>query len=246
MSSTLNFSEYQSSAVSTGINAISSGSKKRISTLGKPNLAAAAAPTAGASYSPTPAITSAASTDKSSEFDKEDDVEEFESSTNTNTNDDRAARMNQLIMEHTAPQTDERMGNFTPLEPPKLSRLPIQDAATGTSSGDLSSYRPITSTDENYSNYRYVYDSPQTIPAYSGYYSQRARRQAPPPLTDMSRRDMDKIWERLNYMTILLEEQHNERTRFVTEEFVLYTFLGIFMIYIVDGFSRSGKYVRGE
>ena len=59
-----------------------------------------------------------------------------------------------------------------------------------------------------------------------------------------SRRDMDKIWERLNYMTMLLEEQHNERTRFVTEEFVLYTFLGIFMIYIVDGFSRSGKYVR--
>jgi hypothetical protein len=54
----------------------------------------------------------------------------------------------------------------------------------------------------------------------------------------------DKLMEKINYMIHLLEEQQNEKTNNITEEFVLYTFLGIFMIYVVDSFSRAGKYVR--
>lgn len=54
----------------------------------------------------------------------------------------------------------------------------------------------------------------------------------------------EKIMEKINYMIHLLEEQQNEKTNNITEEFVLYTFLGIFMIYVVDSFSRAGKYVR--
>jgi pilus assembly protein CpaC len=40
------------------------------------------------------------------------------------------------------------------------------------------------------------------------------------------------------------EEQQKEPTKHITEEFILYTFLGIFVIYIVDSFARVGKYVR--
>jgi len=50
--------------------------------------------------------------------------------------------------------------------------------------------------------------------------------------------------ERINYMVHLLEEQQHEKTANVTEEFLLYTFLGVFVIYVVDTFSRNGKYVR--
>jgi hypothetical protein len=54
----------------------------------------------------------------------------------------------------------------------------------------------------------------------------------------------DKLLEKINYMIHLLEEQQTEKTTNVMEEFVLYTFLGVFMIYIVDSFVRAGKYVR--
>jgi len=50
--------------------------------------------------------------------------------------------------------------------------------------------------------------------------------------------------DKLNYMIKLLEEQQDERTGNVTEDVVLYCFLGIFIIFIVDSFVRVGKYVR--
>ena len=45
-------------------------------------------------------------------------------------------------------------------------------------------------------------------------------------------------------MINLLEEQQDEKTNNVTEEVVLYSFLGIFIIFIVDSFAKVGKYVR--
>jgi len=54
----------------------------------------------------------------------------------------------------------------------------------------------------------------------------------------------DVLIAKLNYMIHLLEEKQDERTNNVTEEVVLYSFLGIFIIFIVDSFSRVGKYVR--
>ena len=54
----------------------------------------------------------------------------------------------------------------------------------------------------------------------------------------------DELLTKLNQIIYLLEEQQNEKTGHVTEELILYTFLGIFMIFIVDSFARVGKYVR--
>ena len=52
------------------------------------------------------------------------------------------------------------------------------------------------------------------------------------------------IADKLDYLINLLEEQQSEKTNNVTEEILLYAFLGIFIIFIVDSFSRVGKYVR--
>ena len=54
----------------------------------------------------------------------------------------------------------------------------------------------------------------------------------------------DILIQKLNYMINLLEEQQDEKTNNVTEEVVLYSFLGIFIIFVIDSFARVGKYVR--
>ena len=54
----------------------------------------------------------------------------------------------------------------------------------------------------------------------------------------------DVLLQKLNYMITLLEDQQDERTNNVTEEVVLYSFLGIFIIFIADTFVKAGKYVR--
>jgi len=54
----------------------------------------------------------------------------------------------------------------------------------------------------------------------------------------------DQLLEKLNYMIHLLEEQQDVKTGHVMEEIILYSFLGIFMIFVVDSFARAAKYVR--
>ncbi len=54
----------------------------------------------------------------------------------------------------------------------------------------------------------------------------------------------DELLEKLNYMIHLLEENKDETTGHVTEELILYCFLGVFVIFTVDSFARVGKYIR--
>jgi len=54
----------------------------------------------------------------------------------------------------------------------------------------------------------------------------------------------DELMRKLNYMIHLLEENKDEKTSNVTEELVLYMFLGVFVIFVVDSFARAGKYTR--
>lgn len=52
------------------------------------------------------------------------------------------------------------------------------------------------------------------------------------------------LMQKLNYMIHLLEERQDIKTNTAMEDIILYCFLGIFIIFIVDSFSRIGKYVR--
>jgi len=54
----------------------------------------------------------------------------------------------------------------------------------------------------------------------------------------------DEMLLKLNKIISLLEEQQDQRTEHVTEELILYCFLGVFVIFVVDSFARVGKYVR--
>ena len=53
-----------------------------------------------------------------------------------------------------------------------------------------------------------------------------------------------ELFEKLNYMIYLLEEQRDEKTGQVTEELILYVFLGIFTLFVLDTFVKNGKYSR--
>jgi len=64
------------------------------------------------------------------------------------------------------------------------------------------------------------------------------------PNVPMEQSSNDILLQKLNYMINLLEEQQDEKTNNVTEEVVLYSFLGIFIIFVVDSFARAGKYTR--
>ena len=56
--------------------------------------------------------------------------------------------------------------------------------------------------------------------------------------------DNNKLLSKLDYVIHLLEEQHNEKTYYITEELILYLFLGIFILFVLDSFARASKYVR--
>jgi len=82
------------------------------------------------------------------------------------------------------------------------------------------------------SDYRAAYQPPPQIPKYTGGTG------GPLPKND------DRLMDKINYMIHLLEEQANEKTNNVLEEFVMFSLVGVFLIYVLDSFSRSGRYVR--
>jgi hypothetical protein len=56
--------------------------------------------------------------------------------------------------------------------------------------------------------------------------------------------DNNKLLSKLDYIIHLLEENHNEKTNHITEELILYLFLGIFILFVLDSFARASKYIR--
>ena len=52
------------------------------------------------------------------------------------------------------------------------------------------------------------------------------------------------LLEKLDHIIHLLKENKDEKTDTVTEELILYSFLGIFIIFVIDSFARASKYVR--
>ena len=56
--------------------------------------------------------------------------------------------------------------------------------------------------------------------------------------------EQKELFDKINYMIQLLETQKSEKTEGVIEDVVLYSFLGIFVIFLVESFTKVGKYVR--
>ena len=93
-----------------------------------------------------------------------------------------------------------------------------------------------------YSNYNHVYDPARVV--HKPYYMNPAAAGAKTMGNSSAMDANGQLMQKINYMIHMLEQQEVEKTANITEEFILYTFLGVFIIYIVDSFSRSGRYIR--
>ena len=145
-----------------------------------------------------------------------------------NTND----RIHKLIDEmDTLGQEQQVDGfeNFEPIPKPELHHKKKETEIEKNVNNELN-YIPETS-DEKLSNYSTIYNNP---PIFDKFMDNN--------FSNVS--SNDELLEKINYMIHMLEEQQHEKTNNITEEFILYTFLGVFVIYIVDSFSRSTKYTR--
>jgi hypothetical protein len=167
---------------------------------------------------------------------------------------------------HNLPErNDEELADFNELLPPPISAGVEQTKAKegfGTSNQLSAFVSPINNnqpeTDNNiksiYSNlnaetndmsFASATDYGRFIPDYNKMYGTNG----PKPQQQISgfsgtKSQNDVLMEKLNYMITLLEQQESDKTNNVAEEVILYSFLGIFIIFIVDSFARVGKYVR--
>ena len=114
-----------------------------------------------------------------------------------------------------------------------LGRAP-QPNYEGTDNLDLNDYNNYGNNKTNEEYYKRVIPGYKN-PVNKSYYNIASNQESP---------SQDVLLQKLNYMITLLEDQQDERTNNVTEEVVLYYFLGIFIIFIADTFVRAGKYVR--
>jgi hypothetical protein len=88
-------------------------------------------------------------------------------------------------------------------------------------------------------NYGAMYNSsPYNMPYYHNPNSDNSAN------VNTNTNESTLLLQKLNYMINLLEQNQDEKTQNVTEEIILYCFLGIFLIFIVDSFVRVGKYTR--
>ena len=199
--------------------------------------------------------------------DQSEDIRPSSFEEDQNRHTDRNNRVSQLLdnMNNVLEESDgSTLENFTPLEPPEIQKLhdiesqpfgrngdeelptlnnPIQiqppkirkeDSNFGPSVPDLGVSNNPYQTNP-YGNYRRIYE-PTQLRVPDNYYSKMGSE---------TQTIMDnKLLEKINYMIYMLEQQQNEKTSNITEEFVLYLFLGVFIIFIVDAFSRTGKYIR--
>lgn len=137
------------------------------------------------------------------------------------------------------PQTTESFrGLQFPLGSRTVGRHPAPSYSTATSTdkldldlNDYSNYGDEKTADLYYQKVLSGYDRERPTSSYRG--SSSASSMSP-----------DTLLQKINYMITLLEDQRDEKTDHVTEEVILYSFLGIFIIFVADTFVRVGKYVR--
>lgn len=136
-------------------------------------------------------------------------------------------------------EDNQTMSDFQPLGPPQ--------SMSGEEQNNTPSYTPPAEFSQNYNPQMGVSEDPQPIGRYdntSSYANQYYQQIMSNPNINNGVVDKDELLRKLNYIIYMLEEQRNQKTDNVMEELILYTFLGVFVIFVVDSFARVGKYVR--
>ena len=126
-------------------------------------------------------------------------------------------------------EDDDSLADFNPPPNPELTSLPNEKKEEEVDSAlSPEAFNNINVSEEKikqyYNNYIPYYENATNVPNIHG--------------------SKDDLMKKLNYMIHLLEENKDEKTNTVTEELILYMFLGVFVIFVVDSFAKAGKYTR--
>jgi len=186
-------------------------------------------------------------------------------------NHDKVNSVLQSIHQHSPTEDEDNLGDFNPPPKPQSSGVhktiateqmlnmnnniltkslgvqPLPNYEDNEDNLELNNYSTNygdnKSAEEYYKKYIPNYPS-NKAPKISNkkYYQNNEYFSQQPNLENQLENDL--LLQKINYMINLLEEKQDEKTNNVTEEIILYSFLGIFIIFIVDSFTRVGKYVR--
>ena len=123
-------------------------------------------------------------------------------------------------IEETEQAEDSDLEDYNPKKEIEIEK---KDKIVGKDNSNVIYPNPFAEQQQIHNNYP-IYDKPFE-------YSQPSSRES-------------QLLEKLNHMIYLLEEQKDEKTGQVTEEVILYVFLGVFVLFVLDSFFKTGKYSR--
>ena len=159
--------------------------------------------------------------------------------------EDRSSKVNALLDKMTTTTTDndgQHLSNFSPPQNPELNQKKgymIDDEFA------RNIPQPVIRKDMGQSNYGANnlsvsklsnYQTSYEVPA-SPYYNKMG-------IGGHGVGGQDKVMEKINYLIHMLESERDEKNDTVLHDFILFSFVGIFVIFICDSFSRGGKYTR--
>lgn len=153
-------------------------------------------------------------------------------------NEERGNTVNDMLNKITSSSAGDGLVDFKPVSSPALGKInkktegfesPLLKRAAG-----VPEYVPSDFGMDALSNYNKSYEAGGILG--KPYYSINK-----PAADDGS---SGNIMQKLNHITHILEDLQMEKTSNITEELILYSFLGVFVIFMVDSFARVGKYHR--
>ncbi len=157
--------------------------------------------------------------------DDDDSVSESMQSTITQ-NAERGKSVYDMLNKITSADAAEDLADFKPVAPPKPMPVPVEGFADAPDTA-----YPYDNGFEHLSSYAKSYEAGGILG--KPYYANKT-----------ATANGDPVMQKLNHITHILEDLQMEKTSNITEELILYTFLGVFVIFVVDSFARVGKYHR--
>lgn len=157
------------------------------------------------------------------------DLNETNNNKNKSINSNKISSLLSAIHDN---MNDNSLENFEPLEPSNSVGVEKSIIKEGFSSQRENNEEP---------EYSKVYQ--ESVSNMNGYNGEMMNL-IYPTFSQPSEQNNSSLEEKLNRILALLEEQQSQKTQNVTEEVILYSFFGIFIIYLVDSFKRVGKYTR--
>ena len=127
----------------------------------------------------------------------------------------------------------DNMGDFVPVQKP-MQNINVQQ---------VTHTPPMQFNDNPVNENAYnTLNSSRDMDMYNSYIDSYKQYMSPRPSATLN--NDNELLQKLDNILYLLEEQKQEQNHLITEELILYVFLGVFIIYVLDSFVRAGKYVR--